>query len=116
MSRATRERVRALSETLFGQRYRLEAMVAIALSPDGLVCQGDLARALAITPSNLQRPISDLTTSNLISKLPYGDSRRRFYRRNDSLAWEFALELLASAEATPDQLIATDLEEASGHP
>ena len=89
--------MRELSEAVFGQRYRLELMVEIARS-DGIVCLTDLARRLDVTASNLQRPLLALTTAGLLSKDEPADSRKVFYRRNASLAWEFAQELLAIAE------------------
>jgi len=90
--------LRALSDVLFGQRYRLEVMVAIASAEDGLVCLSDLAKALDVTPSNLQKPLRDLTRAGLLSRMPSGDSKRRYYRRNESLAWAFALEIAGTAD------------------
>jgi DNA-binding IclR family transcriptional regulator len=87
-----------MSEVLFGQRYRLEAMVAIASTQDGLVCLTDLAKQLGLTPSNLQSPLRDLVRCGLLSRLPPGDSKRRYYRRNESLAWAFAVEIATQAE------------------
>ena len=108
MSSPTRDRVRDLSETMFRQRYRLELMVAVATSDDGLVCLIDLAASLGVTPSNLQRPLADLTSASLLTRRDAGDSRRRYYARNQSLAWEFALELLKSADARIDDLLHFD--------
>jgi hypothetical protein len=82
---------------LFGQRYRLEVMVAIASSTDGIVCLTDLARELDVVVSNLQKPLRDLLLAGLLTRLPSGDSKRRFYQRNASLAWAFAVEIAASA-------------------
>jgi DNA-binding MarR family transcriptional regulator len=73
-------------------------MTAIASSSDGLVCLSDLARDLNVTASNLQKPLRDLVRAGLVSRLPSGDSKRKFYARNDSLAWAFALEIAATAE------------------
>ncbi len=87
-----------MSEVLFGQRYRLEAMVAIASAPDGLVCMIDLAQQLELTPSNLQRPMRDLARCGLLTRLPPDDSKRRYYQRTDSLAWAFAVEIASQAE------------------
>ncbi|HUA40155.1 MAG TPA: helix-turn-helix domain-containing protein [Streptosporangiaceae bacterium] len=87
-----------MSEVLFGQRYRLEVMVAIASSRDGLVCLTDLAKDLQLTPSNLQHPLRDLVRCGLLSRLPPGDSKRRFYQRNESLAWPFVVEMASHAE------------------
>jgi DNA-binding MarR family transcriptional regulator len=98
VSSERQEHIRALSEVLFGQRYRLEAMVAIASAPDGLVCLIDLAQQLGLTPSNLQKPLRDLTKCGLLSRLPPGDSKRRYYQRQESLAWAFAVEIASEAD------------------
>jgi len=87
-----------MSEVLFGQRYRLEAMVAIASAKDGLVCLTDLADQLRIPPSNLQGPLRDLVRCGLLSRLPLAGSKRRYYQRNESLAWAFAHEMTSQAE------------------
>jgi DNA-binding IclR family transcriptional regulator len=87
-----------MSEVLFGQRYRLEVMIAIASSEDGLVCLTDLAKQLELTASNLQHPLRDLVRCGLLSRLPPGDSKRRYYQRNQSLAWAFAVEVASQAE------------------
>jgi DNA-binding transcriptional ArsR family regulator len=89
--------VQELSGFMFGQRYRLEVMLLIAES-EGIVCLKELADALNVSPSNLQRPIKDLLAAGLLGALPPGDSKRRFYQRVESSAWEFALELVARHE------------------
>ena len=99
MSSVDLEHVRAMSEVLFGQRYRLELMVAIASAPDGLVCLTDLAQQLSVTASNLQRPLHDLARCRLLSRLPPDGSKRRYYQRSESLAWAFAVEIASQAVA-----------------
>ena len=92
------EQVRLLSEVLFGQRYRLEVMVAIAESTTGQVCLSDLAEQLGHRGvSNIQAPLRDLVRAGLLTRLPASDSRRRWYRRENSLGWEFAREAARSA-------------------
>jgi hypothetical protein len=88
-------RLRELSQAAFGQRYRLELMLAVADSSDGIVCLTDLARALEVTVSNLQQPLKALVAVGLLSPLPRSDSRRKFYIRNPSSAWQWAAELHA---------------------
>lgn len=92
--------LRLLSQRLFGQWYRLEVMVAIAQSTDGIISLGELAAQLGLTASNLQNSLRDLTRAGLLSRLPPGDSKRRYYRRNESLAWAFVQEIAASACAS----------------
>lgn len=72
-------------------------MVAIARDPDGLVTLTDLALALGLTTSNVQGPLRSLIEAGLLSDAPSGDSRRRFYIRNASVAWDLAIELNESA-------------------
>lgn len=87
------EQLRQVSQHAFGQRYRLELMLAIAETDDGIVCLTDLAKTLDVTISNLQSPMRALINTGLISPLPRGDSRRKFYIRNPSAAWTWACEL-----------------------
>ena len=93
------EELRRLSRAAFGQTYRLECMVAIANSPDGLVSLGELAAQLGVTPSNLQKPLKSLVDTALISPLHSGDSRRNYYTRNESLVWAWVVEFAAKTEA-----------------
>ncbi|GHF98377.1 MULTISPECIES: hypothetical protein [Amycolatopsis] len=93
MTEMDAERLRQVSQHAFGQRYRLELMLAIASTDDGIVCLTDLAKTLEITISNLQSPLRALVNTGLISPLPRGDSRRKFYIRNPSAAWAWAQEL-----------------------
>lgn len=99
MSSDRQEQLRALSQVAFGQRYRLELMLAVADAKDGIVCLTDLARTLNVTISNLQQPLKALIATGLLSLLPAGDSRRKFYLRNPSAAWTWARELAAVGQA-----------------
>jgi DNA-binding MarR family transcriptional regulator len=96
MSSDRQERLRTLSQVAFGQRYRLELMLAVADTKDGIVCLTDLAHTLNVTMSNLQQPLKALVATGLLSPLPAGDSRRKFYLRNPSAAWAWAQELAAA--------------------
>jgi DNA-binding MarR family transcriptional regulator len=92
-------RLRALSQAAFGQRYRLELMLAVADSTDGIVCLTDLARTIDVSISNLQQPLKSLVAVGLLSPLPMTESRRKFYIRNPSSAWQWAAELDRSTRA-----------------
>lgn len=95
------DELRELSRAAFGQRYRLECMLAIADSSDGMVTLSTLAKALDVSTSNIQDPIKSLLATGLISPLDAGDSRSKFYVRNTSTAWDWCRELAARAhEAT----------------
>ena len=90
---SSREHLRSVSRTVFGQLYRLELMLEVADSEDGIICLTDLSKALDVTMSSLQRPFECLVVSALISPLPDADSRFRYYTRNPSAAWNWAYEL-----------------------
>ncbi|SDU66153.1 hypothetical protein SAMN04489733_7886 [Amycolatopsis keratiniphila] len=87
------DQLRETSQQAFGQRYRLELMLAIADTDDGIVCLTDLAKQLDVAISNLQSPLRALVSTGLLTSLPRGDSRRKFYIRNPSAAWQWAREL-----------------------
>lgn len=82
---------------MFGQRHRLAVMAAIAQSADGLVNPSDLVETLQIrAQSSIQGPLNSLVEARLISRVS-GIETRVYYQREPSLAWDFALELLARA-------------------
>lgn len=89
------ERLRCLSRSAFNQTYRLEVMLAIADSPDGLVTQSELAAQLGVAVSNVQAPVASLVSCGLLTEMPRGDSRSRYLMRNRSAAWEWATEMRA---------------------
>lgn len=99
MSDAMIAELRALSRIAFGQAYRLEVMLAIADSPDGIVNLTDLAHELGQSTSNIQGPLRSLTEVGLISPAPQGDGRRKHYVRNPSAAWRWAREMCEGASA-----------------
>jgi DNA-binding transcriptional regulator GbsR (MarR family) len=91
------DELRALSRAAFGQKYRLECMIAIAESADGILTLNTLAETLNVSVSNIQDPIKALLATGLISPLNAGDSRSKFYVRNASAAWNWCHELAARA-------------------
>ena len=89
--------MRALSRVAFRQDCRLELMLAITEAAGGIVCLTDLARTTGISVSNLQVPLKNLVDLCFLSALPRGDSRRKFYMRNEGAAWAWARELALAA-------------------
>lgn len=94
--------LRELSRAAFNQAYRLEVMLAIAESEDGLVTLSDLATTLDLPVSNVQKPLQSLIKVGLLSSAPQGDSRSKFYLRVDSAAWEWTTELKETAQQRLD--------------
>lgn len=102
VSYAASAKVQELSEVVFGQRHRLALMAAIAQSEDGIVNPSQLAETLAIrAQSSIQEPLKRLVKAGLITRIS-GLEGRVYYRREDSQAWDFALELLARALRADD--------------
>ena len=99
MSDRVATELRALSRAAFGQTYRLEVMLAVADSPDGIVNLTDLAHELNQPTSNIQAPLRCLVDLGLISAAPQGDSKRKHYIRNPSAAWQWACEMRDQAVA-----------------
>lgn len=103
------DELRALSKSAFGQRYRLECMLAIARHDDGIVTLSGLAVVVGTSTSNVQEPLKSLVAIGLLSPLDSGDSRSRFYVRNPSPAWDWARELSRqAAEASGEAVDAQD--------
>ncbi|WP_425310716.1 helix-turn-helix domain-containing protein [Ammonicoccus fulvus] len=101
------EVLRDLSRAAFGQAYRLEVMLAVADSDDGLITQTELARELGVSVSNVQAPVRSLIGCGLLTQLPQGDSRSKFLMRNRSAAWEWVKELRLQAQ-TPTRTVLED--------
>ncbi|MBN7468218.1 MarR family transcriptional regulator [Mycobacteroides abscessus] len=91
--------VRRMSREAFRQDYRLEVMLAIGRSADGLECLSDLATTVGTSTSNLQGPIRSLVALGLLTPMPRSDSKRRYLLRNPTAAWQWAEELAALANA-----------------
>jgi IclR helix-turn-helix domain len=86
-----------LSRAAFGQAYRLQVMLAIADSEDGLVTLSELARSIGTATSNVQAPLRSLIECGLLTEMPRGDSRSKFLLRNPSPAWDWARHLYEQA-------------------
>lgn len=94
--------LRAVSRIAFGQAHRLELMVVIRASEDGLCTLTELAKQLDVTMSSLQRPLQALIELGLLTPLPDAGTRFRYYARNPSPAWQWASELAAGVNSMPD--------------
>lgn len=93
-----RAELRRVSRSAFGQDHRLELMLAIARSEDGIFTLSELVTALEVGASSLQRPLGSLIETALVSPLPSSESRFRHYTRNQSPAWQWAEQLASLAE------------------
>jgi hypothetical protein len=113
MASPDRVLLRDRSQAAFGQRYRLEAMLAVAAADDGFVSLSALSRQLDITISNLQGPVRALVALGLLTPIPHGDSRHRSYLRNPSTAWAWAEELRDQAHLDSETASPVDSQDAA---
>lgn len=86
-------RLRQRSKLLFGNQDRLEVLVAIARSPDGLVNATDLQWEIGIAQSRVRSQLISLARVGLLSASQVGG--KRWYKRRNSPIWDAALALLA---------------------
>lgn len=79
---------RQMSAALFGNRYRLELLAALAESGDRGVNLSQLAEDRTVAPSVYYGPIRDLLNAGLVERLGQitGD-RRCWYRRREYGFW-----------------------------
>ena len=73
-------------------------MLAIAAGDDGICSLTELADALQVRASSLQRPLDSLVELSLLSVISAGDTKYRHYLRNEGPAWEWAKELAVGVE------------------
>jgi Fe2+ or Zn2+ uptake regulation protein len=82
---------------MFGQRHRLAVMAAVAQS-DGTINPSELVEKLQLrAQSSIQGPLTSLVETNLVTRISIHG--RVYYKREQSVAWDFAIELLAKALA-----------------
>ncbi|HVD41990.1 MAG TPA: hypothetical protein VNC16_13430 [Solirubrobacterales bacterium] len=87
-----RARVRKRSKLFFGNQDRMEVLVAIALSPDGLVNATDLQWEIEIVQNRVRNQLVALARVGLLTKFPQRGGKA-WYKRVDSSLWGAALDL-----------------------
>lgn len=85
--------IRKRSAMAFGQSYRLEVMVAIAESDERRISLSDIAQALGVPASSIQKPLRALVDLGLLTESADSSTRKKYYVRNESSGWTFAYEL-----------------------
>lgn len=96
-TKASVERLRAISKIAYGQSHRLELMLAVLQQEDGIVSLSQLSDSLEVGMSSLQRPFDALVDLGMLQALPGVETRFRLFLRNDSFGWSWASELAANA-------------------
>lgn len=87
------EALRSVSKLAFGHTYRLELMMAILDSEDGICTLSSLAATLNVSVSSIQLPFESLIDLGMLMPIPEGDTRFRHYIRNDDIGWAWARQL-----------------------
>lgn len=90
------ERLREVSAKLFGNRYRAEVLLALAVSDSRGVCLGDLAVSRSVASNVYQAPVQALVDAGLAVRVPREPGeRRQWYRRSDDVElWRCLADLL----------------------
>jgi DNA-binding IclR family transcriptional regulator len=95
----TSEEVRRVSSALFGHRYRLELLGALATADDGGVCVKELATARGVASSVFYPPLRSLVDIGLARRMPRGPADRRvFYARTRAQAWTGLRQMVQDLE------------------
>ena len=89
---------RAVSKLAFGQKHRLELMMAILNIEDGVCSLTELAIDLCVPLSSLQRPFDALVELDLIRPIPDGETKVRFHIRTSGPAWNWAQSLASKGD------------------
>lgn len=93
LSSRQREQLRQRSKFLFGNQDRLEVLVAIARSPDGLVNASDLQWEIGIVQSRIRNQLVSLSQAGLLSSSHVAG--KNWYQRLESPIWAACLALYA---------------------
>jgi hypothetical protein len=91
-STAARERIRAHSKTLFGNRDTLEVAVAVARSEDGCVNATDIGIQLTLAPNRVRAQLTSFVELGYMSDTGTVGGKRWFLRRDDRF-WTMCVEL-----------------------
>lgn len=91
------ETLRAVSKLAFGQTYRLELMLTILESEDGICTLTELATRLNVRVSSIQLPFETLISLGMLIPIPESDTKFRHYIRNDDIGWSWARQLASLA-------------------
>ncbi|WP_433828650.1 ArsR family transcriptional regulator [Actinoplanes sp. CA-015351] len=95
--------VRQVSSAIFGNKYRLELLLALASAADEGICVKDLADACDAPTSVFQPQLRALMSAGLVRRLPQlGQNRRVFYALTDMSTWTGLRRLVQDLQ--PDEL------------
>lgn len=93
-----------MSVRVFGNRHKLELLLALANAKDGAVNLSELAEDNGVSASVYYAPVRDLTSARLVERVaPVPGDRRRWYRRTGHRFWDSAAppltELVVSSKS-----------------
>ncbi len=88
-----REQLREQSKGLFGNKDRLDVLLAIADSDDGMVNATDLEHEIGLINSRVRAQLRALVKVGLLSEVDTGQDKKRWYIRSDSSFWQACQDL-----------------------
>lgn len=90
-----------MSVRVFGNRHKLELLLALAGAKDGAVSLSELADENGVSASVYYAPVRDLTSAGLVERVPPAPGeRRRWYRRTGHGFWDSAATPLSELVTT----------------
>ena len=90
---STHDSLRMQSKTLFGNRDRLEVVVAIARAESDAVNAADLAYLLGLPNNRIRAQLQALASVGLLEAMPRDGSGRIWFIRRQSGFWTACVEL-----------------------
>jgi len=86
--------LRLLSKLLFGNLDRLDVILAVGDSPDGLICAADLEHELGLANNRVRAQLKTLADAGFVDALPRGRGDRiQWYQRRSSALWTLCADL-----------------------
>jgi hypothetical protein len=101
---------RSLSACLFGNRYRLELLAALAEAPDGRVNLGVLAEERGVSAAVYYPPMRDLLALRMVTRVEQvtRDRRRWYQRSGGDRLWESMARLIAGLQGHFEETAGVD--------
>jgi DNA-binding IclR family transcriptional regulator len=92
--------LRRASSAVFGNRYRLELLLALADAGRKGICVKDLATLCGVPGAVFYPPLRALTAAGFVERLPgTGPNRRVFYAMTSVRAWTGLRQLVHDLES-----------------
>ena len=92
-----------LSDVLFGRSMRLPIAIFVLEKESGLVYPLEIAEELGHKPTYVAQELGRLASIGMVTELPKGDSRRRYFQRLDHPYWRIIKIAKGAASDAPQE-------------